>query len=590
MCTAVIMFFQSFVRTRAVFSTQSDLITRGENNEKREKNTFRTTFCRDRVKIVNQLVDTQMDSLPDEIIELICGYLTTQDLLRVTLVDRRLRWIVENSPNLMAKIPIFLCDNDLEFCNVEFDDDYHHNRRLIEPLLESKKKVRKVIVELRSEKIIKFAGVFRKFSDTIRHLEIKNYAFDTIEQLRIILRYAINLQKLTVHNVTFLKTESFFLKSTVSKYDNLKTIDVVNCDLQIFSLFSFNSSANIRLREIKFVSSVSDNDVTWRISYESLIELLTHQQRGLVKLRLDGVNFDLDNFSDCLKHLKFDNLRYLEILNCKVERRETAKNIVELIKSQKHLTNLKLLKTPLSIDSIEAYRKMFSNKKIEEAALDIDEKSMIHSHSLSIGSIKKLTLRGNFAFENLPIFVNVIKLFPNVRKLILEGGSPINEKYLHNILSTFVCLEELQIPGFTSRTGDSNFSLLQSIDNHQLKSLTLEYIDYDVKFFGWKNIVTNLQSIQKLVIKRNYGKVSKELIDMIIKRLNLKHLELGIGNVSDEIIEILVHCKMLKTLKISSCDFKKMSSLGGKFEEFIVSNQILFHICNDNYFAKKATT
>lgn len=529
-----------------------------------------------------------MESLPDEIIEMICGFVEPQDLLRVTLVNRRLRWIVENSPNLMGNLPLYLCDNDLDFCNVEFDDDHHH-RRLIEPLLESNKKMRKLIIELKREKIIKFVGVFRKFSDSIRCLEIRNYAFDTLEQLRIILRYLINLQQLTMRNVTFLKAENGFLKSIVPKYDNLKTINVVNCHPRIFSLFNINSSANTQLREIRFESSVSENDVAWRFSYESLIDVVT-QQRSLVKLRLDGINFELDNISEKLKHLNC-RLRYLEVVNCRVEQLDTAKNIVDIIKSQKHLKSLKLMKTPLSsmMNSIGTYMKMFNNR-IEDASLDIDETSMIHSHNMVIDSIKKLTLRGKFAFENLPIFVNVIKLFPNVRQLKLEGRSPINEKYLHSILTTFKWLEELCIPGLVSRTGDSNFSILQSVDNHGLRSLTLEYIDYDVKFFGWKNIAVNLRSIEKLVIKRDYGKVSKEIVDMIVKTLPLRHLELGIGIASDEIIDTVTHCKGLKVLKVASCDFQKLSPANGSLIRFFDSNRVLFYVCNDSYFAKKCSS
>lgn len=183
-------------------------------------------------------------------------------------------------------------------------------------------------------------------------------------------------------------------------------------------------------------------------------------------------------------------------------------------------------------------------------------------------------------------------MFPNTTQLKLEGGSPINEKYLHNILTTFRNLEELHLPGFTSRTGDSNYSILQSIENHGLKSLILEYIDYDVKFFGWRNIITNLRSIKKLVIKRDYGKVSKEIVDMIVKTLKLRHLELGIGVVSDEIMKTIIndhHSDELKVLKIASSDLDKIALLqNDNFAKFVHLNQILFYVCEEQYFAKKS--
>lgn len=531
-----------------------------------------------------------MDSLPHEIIEMICGYLPSQDLLQMTLVSHTVKWIVENSPSLMERVPLYLYDNDPDFCNVKLDDDYYN--RLIEPLLESNKKVRKVIVKLRREKIIKYIGVFKKFSDFVRIMEIQNYAFDTLDQLRIILRYMFNVQKMTLINISFLKHENGFLNSIVKvpKYENLKNlkiIEVLNCDLRIFSLFTNNDT---RLREIRLVTSIKKNDVAWRISYENFIEAVTHQP-GLVKLSLDGINTDSESVFDPIKYLSC-NLRYLEILNCKMEQRESAKNFIDMIKAQKYLKSLKIVKTSLSssIESIGAYRDMFCNKYIVETSLDINESAMIHSHNFTISSIRKLTLRGSFAFENLPIFVNVTKMFPNTKQLKLEGGSPINEKYLHNILTTFRNLEELHIPGFTSRTGDSNFSILQSIENHGLKSLIMEYIDHDVKFFGWKNIITNLRSIKKLIIKRDYGKVSKEIVDMIVKTLKLKHLELGIGVVSDEIMKTIIHdshCDELKVLKISSGDYDKLELNNNNFDKFVHLNQILFYVCEEQYFARK---
>lgn len=340
-----------------------------------------------------------MDSLPDEIIEMICGYLHVQDLLQMTLVNHKLRWIVENSPSLMEKVPLYLCDNDPGICN--FDDGFY-NKRLIELLLESNKKVRKVIVELKRDKIIKYIGVFEKFSDSIRILEIRNYAFDTLDQLRIILGYMYNLQKMTMKNVTFLKSENGFLNSIVQlpKYGNLKNlkvVNVINCDLRIFSLFINNEKT--LLREIRLVLSANERDVAWRISLKLFAEALTHQH-GLVKLSVDGINADLESVFDPIRYLSC-KLRYLEILNCKMKQIESAENFIEMIKSQKHLKSLKIVKTslPSSMDSLGVYRNLFAiNNQIVETSLDINESSMLHSHNFTVGSIKKLTLRGNFAF------------------------------------------------------------------------------------------------------------------------------------------------------------------------------------------------
>lgn len=199
--------------------------------------------------------------------------------------------------------------------------------------------------------------------------------------------------------------------------------------------------------------------------------------------------------------------------------------------------------------------------------------------------MRSLTLFGNLAFENLPIFINFIKIFPNVVSLKLVSDSPIGDKYLFHILSSFKNLEELFVPSFTSRTGDSNFANLSTLDS-KLNKLVLNYIDYDVKFFGWKNIVTSLKSIEKLVIKRDYGKVSKEIVDVIVKTLKLTHLELGLGVVSEEILCNIVYnncCDRLKVLKIAQSDFDKIEG-NIQFCEIFKKNRLLLHLCDDSYF------
>jgi hypothetical protein len=164
-------------------------------------------------------------------------------------------------------------------------------------------------------------------------------------------------------------------------------------------------------------------------------------------------------------------------------------------------------------------------------------------------------------------------------------GEPIGDKYLFHILSTFRNLEELYISGFTSRAGDSNFANLSTLES-KLHTLVLDYIDYDVKFFGWKNIVSSLSSIEKLVIKRDYGKVSNEIVDVIVNKLKLVHLELGIGVVSDKILGNIVYnncCDRLKVLKIARSDFEKIQDKFD-FTKIFARNCLLLHICDTEYF------
>lgn len=527
-----------------------------------------------------------MDLLPDEIFELICSYLSAVDLLQMTLVCRYSKWIIENSPSLMKKLPILIFDND-DNENVDFDDN---NKKLIEPLMASNKKVRSVIVHLRNEKIMKYFGIFKTFGDSIQYLEIKSYAFETLDQLRIILRYATKLTHLTLTNLKIRKSENEILNSITRmpklNLGSLTHLDIINCDLKIFSLFVNNSS--VQLNEIRLRVN-EENDVDSQVSlYDDFFIVMSHQ-RKLVKLTLDGIS---NNDNDILKPLNNSNLCLynLDVKNYNFDNRDSARSFIEFVKSQKFLKSLKILNSPIStqIDNIYMYRNIFCNY-IEEATLDIDENSMIHSHNFFNCSVRKLNLKGNFAFENLPIFINLIKIFPYVSEFKIEGQSPINEKYLLNILIHFRHLEKLHVPGFTSRTGDSNFANLHTIEN-QLKTLTLEYIDNDVKFFGWKNIVTNLNSIEKLIIKRDYGKVSNEIVDMIVKKLKLKHLELGIGVVSEDIMKTITqssYCSRLKVLKISKNDIDKLPNQIN-FDDIIRNNQLLLYLCDEKYFVNNS--
>lgn len=307
----------------------------------------------------------------------------------------------------------------------------------------------------------------------------------------------------------------------------------------------------------------------------------------LEQLRLDGVSTRNCEFF-LAEGLVKCQLRQLEVHNCAIVGREQIRNLIGLIKSQRKLRVLKILNTPLptSLDIMVTYRQIFNNC-MSEVHLDIGELSFFHSHSFTNRSVRSLTLYGNFAFENLPIFINFIKMFPNVVQLKLVGEAPIGDKYLFSILSTFRSLEELSLPGFTSRSADSNFSNLSSLDS-KLHTLELDYIDYDVKYFGWRNIVQNLSSIEKLIIKRDFGKVSNEILDVIVKKLKLKHLELGIGVVSPEILRNIVHnhcCDQLKVLKIAKSDYEKIED---KFlGKIFARNHLLLHLCDDEYFKPK---
>lgn len=515
-----------------------------------------------------------METVPDEIYEMICGKLSSCDLSNAILIDRYSRDIIETSPALMDKLPLYVTDDDE-------DNEFDECAKLIEPLMNSQRRVTSIVVELKRERVAKYLGVFKKFGESVRSLEIRNYTFDTIDQLRIILRFLPGLQRLKVSNIAIHKPENKILNAIVQipklALRQLRHVECVNSDPKIFSLFTNNHDVQLATIRLKVNDAGS-------FCYADFIQTMSHQMR-LEQLRLDGVSTRNCEFF-LAEGLVKCQLRQLEVHNCAIVGREQIRNLIGLIKSQRKLRVLKILNTPLptSLDIMVTYRQIFNNC-MSEVHLDIGELSFFHSHSFTNRSVRNLTLYGNFAFENLPIFINFIKMFPSVVQLKLVGEAPIGDKYLFSILSTFRSLEELSLPGFTSRSADSNFSNLSSLDS-KLHTLELDYIDYDVKFFGWRNIVTNLRSIEKLVIKRDYGKVSNEIVDIIVKTLKLQHLELGIGVVSADILRTIVYnncCDQLKVLKIALSDFQKIED---KFDfgKIFSTNRLLLYMCDDYYF------
>lgn len=517
-----------------------------------------------------------METIPDEVFEIICGKLSARDLQSVMLIDRYSRFIIENSPVLMNELPLLITDNDID----EFDDNV--NRRLIEPLLSSRRKVVRVVVTLKTRKIMEYFLIFKKFGETIRSLEIKNYSFETIDQLRLILRHLNNLTSLKVSNVSFQKPENEVLNSIVQipklKLRHLRELDCENTDPKIFSLFTNNH--DVQLRTIRLHSS----DAQRFYSYVDVVEMMNHQ-KFLRHLTIDGMTSLNSDFFDN-KALVKCQLDFLSVSNCSITFREQMRNWAAMIKDQRKLKVLKVLNTPIlsSMDIMFTYRQIFSNC-VTEVHVDIGNLSIFHSHSFVNFTVRDMTLYGEFAFENLPIFINFIRIFPNVVRLKIVGDSGIGDKYLFHILSTLQSLEELYLPGFTSRKTDSNFSNLSSLRVNKLKTLVLNYIDYDLKFFGWKNIVTNLSSIEKLVIKRDYGKVSNEIVDVIMKTLKLRHLELGIGFVSEKILHNIFYtnfCEQLKTLKMAKSDLMKIQNFS--FEKTTQGNNLLLYFCDDDYF------
>lgn len=520
-----------------------------------------------------------MELLPDELFENICRYLSPQDIASMMLVDNYSRIVIENSPVLMDKLPLYVTD-----INDAFSDTIN---REIAPLMHSRRKVRRVIVKLREEKIMKYLGIFQKFGRTIERLELNDYALETIDQLRIVLRFLPNLRTLALTNITILRDENKILNSIVQipkiSLRELRNIFSTNSDPKIFSLFSINQ--NTQLSVIRLTVSDSSNFQYW-----DFIETIK-QQTKLKRLTLKGVADNCDIFHH--GHLSVNQLDSLEIENCWFGSRHEKKYLVETIRGQRKLKLLKILNTPIRTtpDIMFTYRQILANH-INELHLDIRDLLILNGHHFVNETITKLSVNGSFAFENLPVFINFIKMFPNIVLFRLIGNTPIGEKYLFHILYTFTKLEELHVPGFTSRTADSNFSNLSTVNCTRLHTLVLDFIDFDIKFFGWKNIVSNLKSIRKLIIKRDYGKVSNEIIDLIIKNLRLQHLELGIGVVSEKILLNILnndYCSQLKVLKITKMDYQKIGE-NFDFQRMFDSNRLLFQLCENEYFEPMSNT
>lgn len=515
-----------------------------------------------------------MELLPDELFENICRHLPSLDIKSMMLVDNYSRTLIENSPVLMDKLPLYVSD-----MNDAFSDEYENGRELL-PLMCSRRKVRKVIVDLKKDKIMKYLGIFQKFGHSIRNLDINNYTFETIDQLRFVLRLLPKLKTLTVKNVTFQRGENKFLNSIVQvprvTLHELRNIICVNSDPKIFSLFTINHN-NIRAIRL----ALSDSSA---FHYCDFIETLG-QQTKLKQLTFQGITDNCDIFS--YDHLVVSQLDALVIENCFVGGRDQMKCLVEMIKNQRKLKSLKILNTPIQIstDILSTYRQILSSPHISELHLDIRDLLVFHRHNFVNKTVTELIVHGNFKFEFLPVFINFIKMFPNTVRLNLVGNTPIGDKYLYYILSTFPELEVLHIPALTSRAVDSNFSNLSTLDS-KLHTLILDFIDFEIKFFGWKNIVSNLRTIEKLIVKRDYGNVSNEIIDLIIKNLTLKHLELGIGVVSEKILQNIIStnfCNQLKVLKIAKIDFDKMKG-NFVFSQIFERNRLLLHMCEDDYF------
>jgi hypothetical protein len=519
-----------------------------------------------------------MEFLPDEIRENIFKKLNADDLMSVMLVDKYTKSLIESSPKLMEKLQLFIYDED------EYFDDIDTEKRCIEPLLScSRRKITKVTVKLKCDKIMKYFPVFKKFSDHIRILTIDKYAFDTIDQMRIILRCLINLKVLNVTSVTFLKAENKILNSIVqSPRLFLKELREINCvdSHIIFKLFTNN--CEVKLRKISLtITDISNQPQTYNyraINYVDVCELLI-QQNELISLSIYGIN---SNYCDIFAYENslYCQLRHLELINC-VLSRDHMRNVIKMIKHQKYLDKIKFINTtiPAEMDIIHVYRQIFFNA-IRQVHIDIYQLAFVsHRFNFVNCTVEDLTIYGNFAFENLPIFRNFIKIFPNVLKLKIMGA--ISDKYLHHILSSFKSLIELNVTGIkcNSRPIASNFSPHNdSGSDVKLKTLIVDYID--VKFFAWKNMLNSMRSIDKLIIKRD--SCSIETIDVIIKTLKLRHLELGC--VSEDILDnIINNCSELRVLKIRRADFEKINKKID-FHHAFARNRLLLYLCDENYF------
>ena len=518
-------------------------------------------------------------SLPDEMTIEIFDKLLSKDLLTCVLCCHKFKNIINNSFRLLQKLPLTLSDTD------ENDDISSYEERVpkksIDRLLLSERRFNKIVIKLKRENIMSYLSVFKKFGELVTLLKISSYIFETTDQLRMLLRYLPNLKYLNTTNIFFKKSEIKFLNSiwSVPKLElpQLQNLKCVDCSLKLFSVFN---NPKIQLRKIRLRNN-QDRD------YDVLLEFLSHQTK-LVYLLLD--NFSTDFFSIDLKSTISSQLKVFKLVDCVITDRDYIRNLINFLKVQKHLVKIKLFNTPLPQ---EMYRQIFNDKPmLKEVHLDISHLLYFHSfYSKCVRSVKKLKLNGSYAFENLPIFQNVIRMFPNVTNLKLNSIGEdfvrkINDKYLFQILNTMKNLHHLQLHTFCSRTNDSNFSNLESL-NTILMTLELNTIDYEVNYIGWKNIMRCMNSIDKLVIKRDFrDQALNEIVDLIISTLKLKHLELGIGAVTAEILSNIIYnnnCQELKVLKITNSDFIKMNQ-NFDLNKIFNQNHLLLHLCNDSYF------
>lgn len=518
-------------------------------------------------------------SLPDEMLIEILDKLTTKDLLTSVLCCHKFKIIINNSYRLLLKLPLTLSDFDENDDITIFEEKAP--RKSIDRLLLSERRFNNIVIKLKRENIMSYLSVFKKFGEFISSLKISTYKFDTADQLRMLLRYLPNLKYLKTSNVLFKKSENQILNTiwSVPKLElpQLKNLECVDCSLKLFSVFN---NEKIQLRKIRLRNN-QDRD------YDVLLEFLSHQNH-LYYLLLD--HFSTDFFSADIKCTIKSQLEVLKLVDCVIIDRDNIRNLLNFIKAQNQLVKIKLFNTPLPH---EMYRQIFNDKpKLKEVHLDISHLLYFHSYySKCVRSVRKLKLNGSYAFENLPIFLNVTRMFPNVTSLKLNSigedfVGKINDKYLFQILNTMKNLQHLQLHTFSSRTNDSNFSNLESLDT-MLMTLTLNTIDYEVNYIGWKNIMRCMKSIDKLVIKRDFrDQALNEIVDLIISTLKLKHLELGIGVVTADILSNIIYnnnCQELKVLKITINDFIKMNQ-NFNFHKIFNQNHLLLHLCDDSYF------
>lgn len=518
-------------------------------------------------------------SLPDEMVIEVFDKLPSRDLLICILCCHKFKYIITNSYRLLQKLPLTLSDTD------ENDDlnifEEKAPRKSIDRLLLSDRRFNNLVIKLKRENIMSYLSVFKKFGEFVRLLKISGYIFETADQLRMFLRYLPNLKHLKTSNIQFKKSEIKILNTIWSvpklELSQLKNLECVDCSLKLFSVFN---NEKIQLRKIRLRNN-QDRD------YDVLLKFLSHQ-KYLDYLLLD--HFSTDFFSIDIKSTISSQLEVLKIVDCVITERDNIRNLLSFLRAQNQLVKIKFFNTPLPQ---EMYRQIFNDKhKLKEVHLDISHLLYFHSYySKCVRSVRKLKLNGSYAFENLPIFMNVTRMFPNVTSLKLNSIGEdfvrkVNDKYLFQILNTMKDLQHLQLHTFSSRTNDSNFSNLQSLDT-KLITLELNTIDYEVNYIGWKNIMRCMKSIDKLIIKRDFrDKALNEIVDLIISTLKLKHLELGIGVVTPDILSNIIYnnnCQELKVLKITNSDYNKMNQ-NFDFRKIFNQNHLLLHLCDDSYF------